>query len=366
MTINFYMRFVVISLLFTLLSCSTTSNRKFANVETQNCYSAIQSFNGRTIYSGPIEIGNNAFAHDIEGFDSFIKRLHELRNQISSFNENFAAQNFGRLPTLRQTIDNFIQTHLDISNLLRNRKGSNEDLNYFLDSNADAIELKDEKISEYIEARRRPENQEALDSVYDPENAAQEEIFKPFGRTNFLGHIGELEVLLKVDNVHAQSMYFREVEYDHDKSIAINKLLSERLTNILDNLEEADIPSLTERFPHIFKKDDDVEDDEILRRAMNFLKSKEFDIISKQGNKYAIVEVKNYGSPISLDYLTPNENGGKTILSQQIELIEMLKLLELENKFFPVIALINGVTAPAREKLESYGITVLADVVEGN
>ncbi|WP_372655338.1 hypothetical protein [Halobacteriovorax sp.] len=362
-------KFIIFSLsLILAISCSTlkTSERFIASIhDTRNCVDSINGFmRTNPTKSGPIITGENSLASRIPNFEDFRNQMLASRPSIENFVKKYKDANDQRVPTNLEVIDFFTDYSDKLATHIRSAKGHDERLDLYLEFSAAEIELSPSKLEKIASFKNDAEFRERIQLEYDPRSSDSRGLLDTLGWTNYKGHLGELDVLLRLENLQAQGVYLSRAELLDPKAQVINDMFSSKLEEkfaqvTLENLEE-----YKEKFPHIFKINEEIEAEEVLKRAHTFLKTKEFDLVVKKNNKYSLVEVKNYKHPIGVRDASEGGGNKKTILDQQLETIEILHFLGLEDTFFPTVAFLRGVTQEARDIFESKGISVLAQVVD--
>jgi hypothetical protein len=353
-----------------LASCSLGtlefSNREPANLNRgDDCRDVARAFMASNpVKSGPILSGERSIGSKIPNFEDFRSKLITKRPSLDKYAKRFADENSGRLPTVKEALEFYKQGHEDVVNHIRSAKGLNEELDLYLEMSAVNIELSPSKLEKVNDYLTNSDYREVLSKNFKMSDSSQRPLFDSLGWTNYKGHIGELDVLLRLENLQAQGVYLKQMNLLNSKSQEVNDILSSALERRLESISVGDIPNLKRKFPKVFKDNGESTDEQILSKAKTFLDTKEFDLIVKKHGRYSIVEVKNYKHPISMSDMRVDAGNKKTILDQQLETIDIIKFLGLEDKFYPSVAFLRGVRRDAREKLESHGISVLADVVD--
>lgn len=355
---------ITISLIF-ITSCSTNeiTFRDIASLnDARNCNDSMNGFmQTNPTKSGPILTGQNSLASKIPEFENFRSEMLSKRPSIDNFLKKFEEEHPGRRPTNLEVLDFFSNATEDLALHIRSAKGIDERLDLYLELSAAEIELAPNKIEKIIEYKA---DIELMKGEYNPRAEESAHILNSLGWTNYKGHLGELDVLLRLENLQAQGVYLSRRELLDPKAQAINDLFADRLEENIAKVTVENIEEYKSEFPHIFKSSDGMSDEEVLKRGKTFLETKEFDLVIKKHNKYSLVEVKNYKHPIGLRDASEGQGNKKTILDQQLETLDILRFLGVEKEFFPTVAFLRGVTPEARAVFESKGITVLADVID--
>lgn len=361
---------IILSIIL-LASCSVgplgeKSNRIVASInQNADCREIARAFiASNPVKSGPILTGERSIGNKIPNFEQFRSDMLNKRPSLDKFAKRYAQAHNGQAPTVKDALNFFKQGHSDISDHIRSAKGINEELDLYLEMSAANIELSPSKLSKVNNYLTNSEYRDILSEPFSLSAAGQRPIFDSLGWTNYKGHIGELDVLLRLENLQAQGVYLKRMDLLNSKSQEVNNLLSSALESKLESISASDIPTLKRKFPKVFKDNGESSNEEILTKAKTFLDTKEFDIVVKKHGRYSIVEVKNYKHPISMSDMRVDSGNKKTILDQQLETIDIIKFLGLEDKVFPSVAFLRGVKRSAKNKLESHGISVLAEVVD--
>ncbi len=349
-------------------SCSTNqvSERSIASIhDSRNCVDSINGFmRTNPTKSGPIITGVNSLASKIPNFDEFRDQMLSKRPSIDNFVKNYKDTHNGAIPTNLEVLDFYTDYSDRLATHIRSAKGIDERLDFFLEFSAAEIELSPSKLEKVANYKVDPEYTEMMKKAFDARSSDSRGFLDSLGWTNYKGHLGELDVLLRLENLQAQGVYLSRAELLDPKSQTINDIFSSKLEEKISQVTLENLEEFKEKFPHIFKENDELDAEEVIKRAHIFLKTKEFDLVVKKHNKYSLVEVKNYKHAIGLREASESNGNKKTILDQQLETIEILHFLGLEDTFFPTVAFLRGVTQEARDVFESKGISVLAEVVE--
>ena len=357
-------------LVFTLslilsFSCTTyeASFRELASVnDIRNCKDSMNGFmQTNPTKSGPILTGQNSLASKIPEFEKFRSEMLSKRPSIDNFVKKFAEEHPGRKPSNLEVLDFFNNATEDLVLHIRSAKGIDERLDLYLELSASEIELAPNKIQKIAEYKA---DVELMKGEYNPRAEESAHILNSLGWTNYKGHLGELDVLLRLENLQAQGVYLARRELLDPKAQAINDLFAGKLEEKIAQVTIENLESYKTDFPHIFKSSDGMSDEEVLKRGKTFLETKEFDLVIKKHNKYSLVEVKNYKHPIGMKDASEGQGNKKTILDQQLETIDILRFLGVDKEFFPTVAFLRGVTPEARAVFESKGISVLAEVID--
>ncbi|WP_127716162.1 hypothetical protein [Halobacteriovorax sp. HLS] len=362
--------FLLITLVTIATSCSSPSSYKLtrfpANLAADDdCYEVARAFiDSNPVKSGPILVGQRSLGTKIPSFDTFRSDMLNKRPSIDNFVKKYRADNNGQAPKLAQALVFFRDAHLDLTSHIRSAKGINDELDEYLEMSASHIELGPSKAAKLDGYIADDEFASLRNEAFDISDSNQRQLFDSLGWTNYKGHLGELDVLLRLEDLQAQSVYLTKTELLNPKSQEVNDLLSSALEQKLAALDISQIPDLKVKFPKVFKDSGDLSDEEILSKAKTFLETKEFDLIVKKHGRYSIVEVKNYKHPISMSDMRVDAGNKKTILDQQLETVQIIQFLGLDQKVFPSVAFLRGVKADAKAKLESHGISVLAEIVD--
>jgi hypothetical protein len=361
--------FLSFILCVSLFSCTTNnihtdSSRYPANANVDSdCRDVARAFiQSNPVKSGPILRGQNSLASKISNFDQFRSDMLNKRPSLDKYKKK--QQELGNNPTVKDAMIFFRDAHADITTHIRSAMGTNEELDQYLEMGASQIELNPSKLDKLSAYLSDSEYRDIMNSPFDISESSQRQLFDSLGWTNYKGHLGELDVLLRLENLQAQGVYLTKQELLNPKAQEVNNIVSRALESKLESVNVSQIPELKQKYPKVFKDSGDISDEEILRRAKTFLETKEFDLIVKKHGRYSIVEVKNYKHAISMSDMRVDSGNKKTILDQQLETIDIIKFLGLEDKLYPSVAFLRGVTPEAKAKLESHGISVLADVVD--
>lgn len=314
--------------------------------------------------SGPILTGANSLGMKISNFEEFRSQMLSKRPSIENFVKKYQQDNDGEMPTNLDVINFFATATEGLTTHIRSAKGIDERLDLYLELSAAEIELSPSKLEKISDYKSNNEFTELLKIKYDPRSSESRQFLDSLGWTNYKGHLGELDVLLRLENLQAQGVYLTHKELLDPNSQAVNDLLATKLDEKIAQVSIENIDSYIEKYPHIFKDNSELSKQDILKRGKVFLETKEFDLVIKKNNKYSLVEVKNYKHPVSMREASESNGNKKTILDQQLETIEILHFLGVEDQFFPTVAFLRGVTPEAREVFESKGISVLAEVVD--
>lgn len=360
----------IISLLlcFSLYSCTSSSNfhskRVPANANgDSDCRDIARAFiQSNPVKSGPIVRGQNSLGSKISNFDEFRSTMLNKRPSLDNFKKKHAQA--GHNPTVKEALEFFRDAHADISAHIRSAMGSNNELDQYLELGAAQIELNPSKIEKLSNYLSDSQYREIINSPFDISESSQRQLFDSLGWTNYKGHLGELDVLLRLENLQAQGVYLKPQELLNPKAQEINNIVSRALESKLESINVSQIPELVRKYPKVFKDSGDISNEEILKKAKVFLETKEFDLVVKKHGRYSIVEVKNYKHAISMSDMRIDSGNKKTILDQQLETIDIIKFLGLETQIYPTVAFLRGVKPEAKAKLESYGVSVLAEVIE--
>ena len=353
-----------------LASCSLGtlefSDREPANANRgEDCRDVARAFiASNPVKSGPILTGQRSIGSKIPNFEQFRSEMLSKRPSLDKYAKKFADENNGQSPTVKDALNFYKQAHEDISTHIRSAKGINEELDLYLEMSAANIELSPSKLSKVNDYLTSSEYREILGTPFNLSGSGQRPLFDSLGWTNYKGHIGELDVLLRLEDLQAQGVYLKQMNLLNSKSQEVNDILATALDQKLASISVADIPTLKRKYPKVFKDNGQSSDEEILSKAKTFLDTKEFDIVVKKHGRYSIVEVKNYKHPISMSDMKIDSGNKKTILDQQLETVDIIKFLGLEDKFYPSVAFLRGVRRQAKDTLESHGISVLAEVVD--
>ncbi|PIK15710.1 hypothetical protein [Halobacteriovorax sp. JY17] len=344
----------------------TSSQRELASVhDTRNCRDTINNFmSANPTKSGPIITGASSLGNKIPNFENFRSDMLLKRPSIDNFVKRFSVEHPDRKPTNLEVLNFFERASEDLAGHIRSAKGIDERLDFYLELSAAEIELAPSKLQKVAAYKSNAEFTALMKQTYDARTEDSAQIFNSLGWTNYKGHLGELDVLLRLENLQAQGVYLARRELLDPKAQAINDLFSSKLEEKIAEVTLQNIESYKEKYPHIFKVSENMSNEEILKRGKVFLETKEFDLVIKKNNKYSLVEVKNYKNPIGMRDASEGNGHKKTILDQQLETIEILHFLGVENEFFPTVAFLRGVTPEARAVFESKGISVLAEVID--
>ncbi|CBW26561.1 hypothetical exported protein [Halobacteriovorax marinus SJ] len=355
-------------LLVLLFSCTHTSNstRKIASEgDLRDCRDVVQGFiRGNPIKSGPILTGANSMGMKIPDFENFRSSMLNKRPSIENFTKKYKEQNQNRLPSNLEVINFYEQASADLVAHIRSAKGINERLDLYLELSAAEIELSPSKLEKIREFKTLAEFRDDLAKEYDPRNSDSKQFLEALGWTNYKGHLGELDVLLRLENLQAQGVYLTERELLDPLAQEVNTILSNAFTTKMALVNENNVATYIEKYPNIFKNVEGLTPEQAIAKAKNFLETKEFDLVIKKNNKFSFVEVKNYKEPISTREARVGAGHKKTILDQQLETLEIIQFLGLEDSFYPTVAFLRGVTPEAREVFESRGVSVLAEVID--
>ncbi|OUR94103.1 hypothetical protein A9Q84_17485 [Halobacteriovorax marinus] len=361
--------FLVLSFLL-LSSCATSihdySHRDPASsANLRDCRDSARAFiAANPTKSGPIRTGENSLATKIPNFENFRSEMLNKRPSMDKFTKIYQDSHGGQSPKVKDALDFFVTAHQDLASHIRSGKGHSEELDHYLEMSAAHIDLGDSKLNKISAFRSDESMRDLFNTNFDLRKPEQRRIFDSLGWTNYKGHLGELDVLLRLGNLQAQGVYLVRQNLLNPKSQVVNDIFATALEQKLARLSVEQIPQLMQKYPKVFKNLDNLSNDEVLRRAKTFLETKEFDLIVKKHNRYSVVEVKNYKKPISRSEVSAGRGRNKTIFDQQLETIQIIRFLGLEETFFPTVAFLRGVTPEAKAILEREGISVLAEVVE--
>ncbi len=314
------------------------------------------------IKSGPIITGTESLGLKIPNFEKFRNDMLDMRPSLDNYAKRYKLQNNGQAASVESVLDFYVEAHAKLVAHIRSAKGHNHELDLYLEMSAAEIELTTSRLEKVKNIKR--ENSSLITESFNMRNSHQRSLFDSLGWTNYKGHLGELDVLLRLENLQAQGVYLEKQVLINQKSQIINDILSNALEEKLNNISASDIPRLKEAFPKVFKSKNNDTNEEVFTKAKRFLKSKEFDLVIKKGSKYSIVEVKNYKHAIRKSDVRSGNAHKKTIFDQQMETIQIIKFLELDHMIFPTVAFLRGVTSEAKTVLENNGISVLAKVVD--
>jgi hypothetical protein len=316
------------------------------------------------IKSGLIKTGQNSLGMKIPNFSKFRSDMIEIRPSLDKFPDKYRSLNQGTEPTFKEAIEYFIESNNKLAVHIRSAKGHNSELDHYLEYSAANIDLTDTKINSARTYLTDRQNRRRLSENFNIKDSVQRTFFDSLGWTNYKGHLGELDVLLRLENLQAQSMYLTRAQLLNPKAQAVSNILATALEKKLRRITVSDIPSLKRKFPKVFKSKPGESNQIVLEKGIMFLETKELDLIIKKNNKYSVVEVKNYKRPIDHNDVKISSGSKKTILDQQLETIQTLEFLGLEDLFFPTVAFLRGVRPQAKSILEEEGISVLAKVIE--
>jgi hypothetical protein len=362
-------KYSLVLFLFTLISCSntdiTSSPRDPANSPSaRDCRDSARAFMAANpTKSGPIRTGQNSLGMKIPNFESFRSDMLNKRPSLDKFTQKFKDAHGGQEPKVKDALDFFVSAHEDLARHIRSGKGHSEELDFYLEMSAAQIDLGDSKLAKVRSYKSEAEYSAILTKPFNLRDGSQRGFFDSLGWTNYKGHLGELDVLLRLENLQAQGVYLSRQNLLNSKSQEVNDLFAGALERKLQGLTANHMTELQVMYPKVFKNKDNLSNDEVLTRAKTFLETKEFDLIVKKHNRYSIVEVKNFKKPIGRSDVSVGHGGKKTIFDQQMETIQIIQFLGLEEKFYPTVAFLRGVRPEAKQILEENGISVLAEVV---
>lgn len=362
-------KFFLVLILISLTSCSSTisSNalRDPANTPSnRDCRDSVRAFiASNPTKSGPIRTGQHSLGMKIPNFENFRSDMLNKRPSLDKFRGKYMDSHGGAEPKVLDALNFYVDAHAELTSHIRSAKGHSEELDLYLEMSAAHLDIADSKLAKVAKYKTESEYRELLNTSFDIRNSEQRAIFDSLGWTNYKGHLGELDVLLRLENLQAQGVYLSRQNLLNSKSQEVNDLFASALERKLEGISASDMTQMQIKYPKVFKNNDDLSNEEVLSRAKTFLETKEFDLIVKKHNRYSIVEVKNYKKPIGLSEVSTGGGNKKTIFDQQLETIQIIHFLGLEDKFFPTVAFLRGVKPEAKAVLEENGISVLAEVI---
>lgn len=356
--------FILTLLLLTSSYSSASVNERIISSYSEDCLQSAKRFLRKNpIKSGPIQTDKDSLYSHIPDHESFRAKMLAIRPSVTNYTRDHK-EKYGKVPKFRDVLEFYIRANAALVAHIKSGIGSNKDLNTYLGQAARAIELPENTFSKYKQMYEHPEMKARLLEPFYISNDSQRKILSKFNWPQYKGDLGELDVALRLRHVVASTVFFKKMDIRHKGTSAFNKLLSDRVEEVFSSIKPEDIPELIKKYPRVFREKDDISNEEILRRSRVFIDGKEIDIVLKKGDKYILVEVKNYKNPIGSSDVKISAPGTKkkSILDQQIENIEILELLGLRDTVYPSVAFLRGVKPSALEILESYGISVLARV----
>jgi len=363
-------KFFLTLFLITLYSCSSSQYNSGLRVpanspDVRDCRDTVRAFiASNPTKSGPIRTGQNSLGMKIPNFENFRSDMLDKRPSLDKFTKKYKDAHGGENPKVVDALNFYVEAHEDLATHIRSGKGHSEELDLYLEMSASHIDVGESKLSKVRTYKSDAEYRSILNENFDLRNSEHRSLFDSLGWTNYKGHLGELDVLLRLENLQAQGVYLVRQNLLNSKSQEVNNLFASALERKLNGLTASNMTDLQVKYPKVFKNKGDLSNEEVLTRAKTFLETKEFDLIVKKHNRYSIVEVKNYKKPIGMSEVSSGGGHKKTIFDQQMETIQIIHFLGLEDKFFPTVAFLRGVRPEAKAKLEENGISVLAQVVQ--
>ena len=349
-----------------IIVLSFESSSVFGSYKTNNRFTCIYNFHeilkSGTLKNGPIVSGENSFSSSIPNFKNFRDELLEKRPSIKKFIRRYKAEH-DKYPTVLQSLEFFFQAHDSIVRHINSIRYIDTELDHFLEIASRSLANRPKQINLFKQMKRS--NLSALYEPVDLDLRRHIEIIEKFGINNYLGPLGELDAVFRLENVIAQEVYFNNMMAKHEGTREINLILNNAVKNKFKNLRPKHLNVLKKRYPNVFKDPRGTfTNEEILLRSEQFFNSKELDLIVKNGTGYTIVEVKNYKGGMTLKDLKGSGYKKKTVLNQLEELKEMLSFLELELQFTPALLSMKGISKDARKHLEKMNIIVLGKNID--
>jgi len=310
-----------------------------------------------------IPIGKNSLAATREGYNELFEKIYAMVPTPEKFIESHFSE-FKRQPLIKDSLQYIAESSRQLVktlNELRAEYPDARDLIFSTSTNVNYDVFRENKANEILSVFEGN-----LSEAFDPSNPSHWRLFLRL-LPDFHGNLGEFDVAMRLNHVLGKGVTLRS-QYRRGHPVnnflsLFQKHLKARLQKLSDNLDHQKITELNNRFPHIFKNNTHLTAKAALKKAVTWIETKEFDVISLlSGTNFAIVEVKNYAQVMQLNTIL-DERQGKSILSQQLELLDIISFLKLENRLMPFIAFRNGVSADGKTYLEKKGIHVLGPVI---
>ncbi len=346
---NFIFLFILI-----FASCSSVIERVPSH--SQNCSEIISRIWETTNnYTNKISIQEGSYGARLPGYETKMKKVFSYIPSVKKFSREYEIQN-NRQPKNKEVFDYIIQSNKKVISELENLRTTYPTQKTVLDRVRRSIDYSNKQLNKIEDFKR--DEQEFLSRTYNPTTRDDKDKLQPF-KKEFYGSLGEIDIFMKLKGADALGIYFKDhVNELASDEIIHNKNLTRAVSLARDNLENISqeaYNNLKQRFPLIFDREGETLQEKV-KRSIDWIKSKEIDIIANVGNQNYLIEVKNYSQVMNRSTLL-DEHGRKSIFTQQKELIELITFLDLDYK--PLIVFRKGITNDASQMLEEIGFEVL-------
>ena len=347
-------RFLFSLLILTFLSCSTITHRTPS--ESQSCTEVISKIWETTDnYTNRIIIQDGSHGSRLPGYETKIKKVFSYIPSVKKFAREYKLQN-NRQPKNMEIFDYIIQSNKKVISEIESLRTTHPTQKTILDRVRRSLDYSTRQLNKIENFKR--EEQDFLSRSYNPSTREDKRRLQPF-KKEFYGSLGEIDVFMKLQGADGLGIYFK----DHVNELGSDEVIhNQNLTRAvslardnLENISEEAYNNLQQRFPLIFDREGDSLEEKV-KRSIDWIKSKEIDIVAKIDNQNYLIEVKNYSKVINRRSLL-DDHGNKSIFTQQKELIELITFLDLDYK--PLIVFRKGITQDASEMLEEIGFEVL-------
>ena len=350
--------FIFLSLLVLITSCSTQISQRKPSSGNTSCHRLIKRIYSQTNnYTNNISIHPHSHGARTPGFENKIKSIFSYVPSVKKFVREYESLN-NRLPKNSEILNYLIESNKKVISELGTLKTAKADTNQVLKRIQKGISYNEKQLSKINQFK---ENESAfLSRTYNPQTKDDKNKFRSL-KKEFYGTLGEVDIFMKLEGTHGVGIYFRDhLEELSPKEAQHNRALFQAVDqaeNRLRNISEDVFENMKQRYPLIFDREGQNIEEKV-ERVISWMRSKEIDIVANINNENYLVEVKNYVSVIDKNTLT-RSHGGKSILTQQKELIELIQFLDLDYK--PMIVFRRGVTSEASEILQNLGFEVLGE-----
>lgn len=312
-------------------------------------------------------IDQEVFASDAialrERIPNFDQRMALVESKLftpKSFANEFK-QEHGRYPTVKKTVDHLVKEHKALIAAVKALGEGLEDdheLQHYIVQTVELLERSDREVSNINEFFT--EYAHLSSAVFDPKNGEIMQKMSWLWKNPF-GAYGELSTAMRFPGVEAMGLSFR---MDADKVMSnrevfhrdlIRKAVEDKVS-LMEGYSNKQLAKLKKQYPHVLNFSTGRE----FNRLRSWFFSKEIDLIVRRGDGvYYLMEVKNYSRKLTAEKIANDPHGGKSILDQQKELIEMIDFLEIGDQYSPAIHFLKGVDEEAETLLKEAGIKLI-------
>jgi len=346
--------FLLVFLITNFMPSAGMANK---NLLADDCIGDARAFN----HSSSIPIGDFSLARGIDDYESFYAKLSELlptsQNLVSLF-----IKEYDRPPKIR---DIWPYVEKKLNKMVINLKEFGRQYPMTQIYSGQFIDILEKRISEKRISEIHRSYAGDLNDYFDANILQHKAFHLNFIVRNF-GALGEFNILMRIDYLIGANFIFNGRGLKQDSTSAFYKLYNSHLSTLRQELKatinEEKIQNLFLAYPNIFKKFDKQKiwsAHDFLEHLFFWLNSKEVDALTLlPDGKYQFIEIKNGHRPADLEKLKAAGKRNKNTIEKVYDMLELIKLLNLEQFISLQIIFNNGLTKEAKEALEKTGVTV--------